>query len=216
MKTFYDLSTEEKLQLTSEQIDYYARLDCANSGVIIPARPIEQTSIVAQPTHEFHSVGYESYYFDNLAEAKTYADLKNKALQSKTIGKHKFSCKNDYTQELMTTKMYTQEEANDLKGVLEKNASIEKEWKDYEIALKGYNEAHAAISTEISNLRYRENRVNHFQKVFDDYLELAGNNQKIAFNFFEKAYASANLDDVDSEIVSDTLKMKAVIENKSK
>ena len=40
MKTFYDLTEEEKVLLTSEQVQYYTRIDCANRGIIIPQKPI--------------------------------------------------------------------------------------------------------------------------------------------------------------------------------
>ena len=42
MKTFFDLSAEEKVALTAEQLQYYAKIDCANRGIIIPQKPISE------------------------------------------------------------------------------------------------------------------------------------------------------------------------------
>ena len=78
MITFDQLTKEEKILLTEEQVNYYAKLDCANQGLIIPQKPINELKLVATPTQKFYQVGYESFVFETEQEAQDYIDEKEK------------------------------------------------------------------------------------------------------------------------------------------
>ena len=95
MKTFDQLTKEEKVTLTGEEVQYYAKIDCANRGIIIPQKPINTIKDVIPPTQKYYQVGYESFVFETDKEAQDYIDAKGKALQVKSIGNN-YDDKNKY------------------------------------------------------------------------------------------------------------------------
>ena len=95
MKTFNDLTEEEKVTLTSAQVEYYAKVDCANRGIIIPQKPISEVQQVASPTEKYYIVGYESFVFETEADAQNYIDFKSKRFKIASIGSN-YSNKNQY------------------------------------------------------------------------------------------------------------------------
>lgn len=212
MKTFDQLTSEEKVVLTTEEVQYYARIDCANRGIIIPQKPINNLKEVAPPTQKYYQVGYESFVFETDKEAQDYIDAKGKALQIKSIG-NSYDNKNQYVSErnsdykdFKSTILYTKEESTELKSILEYNAETDKEWKEYNESLAKYNEIESYIWDEMREISYYNSRKAYYDKVYSDYLELAENNEKIAYTFFDKAYRNLSLSDIDREIVDEMLK----------
>ena len=86
MKTFYDLQEDEKAILTEEKVSYYAKLECANKGVIIPQKPISEIKEIKPPTKKCYTIGYESIAFETEADAQAYLDAKNKSFKIRSIG----------------------------------------------------------------------------------------------------------------------------------
>lgn len=218
MKTFNDLTKEEKVVLTVEQVQYYARIDCANRGVIIPQKPINNLIEVAPPTAKFYQVGYESFVFETPEDAQNYIDAKNKALGIKGVAnsyddKNRYITKRDADyKDFKSIVLYTQEEATELKSILGHNAETMKELKEYEEALSKYNSIEQDIWDEIQEISYRNLRVAYYDKVYSDYLELASGNDEIAFTFFDKAYRNISLSDIDREIVDEMLNEPEIVE----
>ena len=217
MKTFYDLTKEEKVLLTEEQVNYYAKLDCANQGLIIPQKPINELKIVAAPTQKFYQVGYESFVFETEQEAQDYIDAKGKSFQIKSIGNN-YDSKNQFIsnkiedyKEVKSIILYSKEEAVSLKDVLTYNAETEKEWKSYNESLKEYNNIVSSMQEEIGEIQFYNKRLEFYDKVYQDYIELAGGLKDIAYTFFDKAYKTANLTEIDREIVDNILNEKVNI-----
>ena len=222
MKTFYDLTKEEKVVLTEEQVNYYAKLDCANQGLIIPQKPINELKPVIAPTQKYYQIGYDSFVFETEQEAQDYIDAKGKAFQVKSIGNN-YDNKNQFIsekvvdyKEIKSTILYTKEEAADLKSVLEYNAETEKEWKKYNESLKEFNSIVDSMWTEIGEIQFYNKRLEFYNKVYQDYVELAGGLNDVAYTFFDKAYRTANLSDVDREIVDSILNVESVIDCEAK
>jgi len=220
MKTFNDLTKEEKVALTAEQVQYYAKIDCANRGVIIPQKPINELQIVTPPTQKYYQVGYESFVFETDKEAQDYIDAKNKALQTSSVNNsydsNRFiSNKVNEQKEIKSTVLYTKEEASELKAILEYNAETSKEWKDYEESLTKYNEIERDIWDEINEINFRNSREIFYDKIYNDYLVLAKNNHKIAYMFFDKAYRNLSLSDIDREIVDEILNAPTCAESET-
>ena len=218
MITFDQLTKEEKVVLTEEQVNYYAKLDCANQGLIIPQKPINELKPVAAPTQKYYQVGYESFVFETDKEAQDYIDAKGKALQIKSIG-DSYDNKNQYVSErnsdyknFKSITLYSKEEAIDLKSILEYNAETEKEWKKYNESLKEFNSIVDSMWTEIGEIQFYNRRLEFYNKVYQDYVELAGGSNGVAYTFFDKAYRAANLSDVDREIVDSILNVELVID----
>ena len=222
MKTFDQLTKEEKVTLTGEEVQYYAKIDCANRGIIIPQKPINTIKDVIPPTQKYYQVGYESFVFETDKEAQDYIDAKGKALQVKSIG-NSYDDKNKYVSErnseykdFKSITLYTKEEATDLKSILEYNAETEKEWKKYNESLKEFNSIVDSMWTEIGEIQFYNKRLEFYNKVYQDYVELAGGLNDVAYTFFDKAYRTANLSDVDREIVDSILNVESVIDCEAK
>ena len=219
MKTFDQLTKEEKVTLTGEEVQYYAKIDCANRGIIIPQKPINTIKDVIPPTQKYYQVGYESFVFETDKEAQDYIDAKGKALQVKSIG-NSYDDKNKYVSErnsdykdFKSITLYSKEEATELKTVLEYNAETSKEWKEYNESLFKYNEVEASIWEEINEINFRNSREMFYDKVYSDYLTLADDNHKIAYTFFDKAYRNISLNDLDREIVDEILNTPICVES---
>lgn len=219
MKTFDQLTKEEKVTLTGEEVQYYAKIDCANRGIIIPQKPINTIKDVIPPTQKYYQVGYESFVFETDKEAQNYIDAKGKALQVKSIGNN-YDDKNKYVSErnsdykdFKSITLYSKEEATELKTILEYNAETSKEWKEYNESLSKYNEVEASIWEEINEINFRNSREMFYDKVYSDYLTLADDNHKIAYTFFDKAYRNISLNDLDREIVDEILNTPICVES---
>lgn len=219
MKSFYNLTEAEKVSLTSEQVTYYTKLECANRGIIIPQKPINRVKDVALPTQKYYKVGYESFVFETEQDAQDYVDAKAKSYTVKTIGSI-YDSKNQYVSDKMldrsdisTITLYSKEEGVDLKNILEYNSETQKEWNTYNEALVDFNNIERDIWDEITEIKFKNSRVEFYNNVFKDYLELANNDEVIATTFFEKAYKTANLADLDREIVDKMLKEDLIIEH---
>lgn len=211
MKTFSDLSDLEKTELSTEQVQYYAKIDCANLGIIIPVKPVLELKKVEEPTQNYFQVGYESFVFEKIEDAQDYIDSKAKSFQIKTIGNN-YDSRSQYVserasdyKEIKTIILYTKEQALELKDILEHNATVSKELKAYDESLAEYNKIESAFWEEIGAINYRNSRVIFYDKIYKDYLELANNDVFIAYNFFDKAYRNIHLNDVDREIVDEML-----------
>ena len=208
MKTFFDLEETDKVGLTDEQIDYYTRLECANRGIVIPQKPINDLQNIEPPTNKYYQVGYESFVFATEKEAQDFIDIKSKSLQVKSVGssyndKNRYvdSNSNDY-KEIKSIILYSKEEATNLKSILEYNAETQKEWDNYNNALSEFNDIRYSIINEISEIKFKTSRQLFYFKVFSDYVELANGDKETAMKFFEKAYKNANLTELDREIVN--------------
>lgn len=218
MKTFYDLTSEEKVELTTEQVQYYAKIDCANQGIIIPQKPINGLKAVVAPTQQYYQVGYESFVFESIEDAQNYIDVKNKSFQLKSIGNN-YDNKNQYIsertsdyKEVKTISAYSKEESVDLKSVLEYNAEVSKELKEYDESLSKYNKIESSIWNEINEINFKNSRVDLYDKIYNDYLDLANGDNKVAYTFFDKAYRNLSLSDTDREIVDEILNTPICVE----
>ena len=207
MKTFTDLSNEEKVQLSTEQVQYYAKVDCANRGIIIPQKPINELKPIVAPTVNYFQVGYEGFVFETMDDAQNYIDAKSKSFRIGSIGSN-FDSKSQFVsertsdyKEIKTIALYTKEETIDLKSILEYNSETSKELKEYSESLSKYNEIESAIWDEIQEINYKNSREKLYEKIYNDYLELANGDNKTAYTFFDKAYRDLSLSDIDRDIV---------------
>lgn len=206
MKSFYDLTTPEKIALTGEQIEYYAKLECANRGIIIPLKPVSSPLVIDAPKTDFYSVSYEGRYWLSQDDAKLYADLIARSYNSATQAGYTYATRrNNGTQEIKISQMFTDSEYEGMREKLIENDNINREWKDYNNGVKEYLDVVKEIVNEVSDLVYYDGRENHYDRVFNEYVELAENDAKVGYSFFEKAYKNAQLPEVDREVVDKIL-----------
>jgi hypothetical protein len=218
MKTFDQLTREEKKVLTEEQVNYYARLECANRGIIIPQKPINNVKIVKEPSQKFYLVNYESFVFSAEQDAQDYIDARKKGLRACSIGNSyttQYTKKDDYIGRIETKLLYSEDEAKELKDILSYNSETDKEWEEYTISLKEYNGIVSWIWEEINDINHYDSRIEYYNKIYNSYLELAENNDSVAHTFFTKAYKDISLNDIDREIVNKIIKRPIVDESKN-
>lgn len=211
MKTFDQLTPEEKVILNSEQVQYYAKLECANRGIIIPQKPINEKKDINQPTQKYWQVGYESFVFETEIEAQNYIDVRNKSFKIRSVGNN-YDNKNQYIsernkdyKEIKSIILYTKEEVTDLNDILIYNSEVSKEWNDYNDKMTIFNEIQNEFFEEIRELNYKNSRIDFYNKVYDEYLTLSEGNNDTAYMFFKKAYENIPLSDVDREVVDEFL-----------
>lgn len=220
MKTFYDLTNEEKVALDSEKVQYYARLECANRGIIIPQKPINNLKEVQPPTQKFYQIGYESVVFETEQEAQDYVDAKQKGFQISNMTSN-YNSRESYISnrvkdnfEIKSTVLYTKEEAAELKDIIKYNQETQKEWDDYNKASAESMGIESDIWSEMQEINFHNSRVEYYDKVYKDYLELSGGSDEIAFTFFKKAYKDIDLSEIDREIVDAIIDRPRAIEEK--
>lgn len=207
MKRFNELTKEEKVELTEEQLLHYVKLECADKGIIIPQKPIQEVQETPLPTTKFYSVGYNSFVFRTEQEAQNYADAISKALSVGTTSDNRSFIKGVYERSLdiKSQTVYTEEEYKLLREALESNKEIQKEWENYNSQLSTFNSILGGMQYEIYDINHFNRRVAVYDKIYNDYLELAQGDVEVAHAFFSKAYKDANLDDIDRQVVDNIL-----------
>ena len=210
MKNFFNLTEEEKIILTKEEIQYYARLDCASKGIIIPQKPINNLKDIEPPTKKYYQVGYESVVFETDEDAQNYVEAKSKALQTSSINNNydssRYVTKNiNDSKEIKSVILYSKEQAIDLKEILVYNAETSKEWETYNKSLVEYNKIVNSFLEEINEINYKNSRKTYYDKIYNEYLELANNNETIALSFFRKAYKTLSVNEIDEIIIKEIL-----------
>ena len=219
MKTFDQLTRGEQKVLTEEQVNYYARLECANRGIIIPQKPINKEKTVKEPSEKFYSVDYESFVFSSDQEAKDYIDARKKGLRVSSFGNSyvsntpQYTKKDNYTGRIETKLFYSEDEAKELKDILSYNTEATKEWEEYNKSLKEYNDIVSWICSEINDINHYDSRIEYYEKIYISYLELAENNNSVAHTFFTKAYKDISLNDIDRDIVDKIINTPIIVEN---
>jgi SepF-like predicted cell division protein (DUF552 family) len=211
MKTFYDLTDEEKMNLTEDQIIYYAKLECAQRGIIVPLKPVNELKEFKTPSKKFYQVGYESFVFETEEDAQKYVDIITKALTVKRLG-NDYNSKDQYVTTINTTTeikpitLYTEEEAKNVKSDVLYNESLTNQITTFEKANMEFNLIVKELKDCVEEFLYYSGRVDYYGKVFEEYLTLAEGNHEMAQTFFNKAYSSARLSEVDAEIVAKMIK----------
>jgi hypothetical protein len=213
MKRFNELTKEEKVELTEEQLLHYAKLECADKGIIIPQKPMQEVQETPLPTTKFYSVGYSSFVFRTEQEAQDYADAISKALSTGTINDSRSFIRGVYetSLDIKSQIVYTDEEYKLLKETLESNKEIQREWEVYNKQVNNFNSILSNMQNEIYDINHFNTRVTVFDKIYSDYLELAQGNEQVAHTFFSKAYKDADLGDIDREVVDNILNTPIVL-----
>jgi hypothetical protein len=114
-------------------------------------------------------------------------------------------CNRKQINAIKTVKMFTKETGFKVEDNFARFASfVDKKIKSGE--LQG-NDAplNKDMWEEIKDINYANSRKEHYNKVYNDYLDLAEGNEKMAYTFFSKAYSTLSLSDIDKEIVDGIL-----------
>lgn len=214
MKDWKMLTEEELDALTSEQVDMYAKLICAEEGIPLVCKPEKVHIEPINPDKTVYELNaISSIVFGDLAEAEKVAEiLKNCKSLGHTGFKGNYNEKyfvpgtpKDYTDRPLTFEVsnfdvYSQETYDKVQKTLaENNAATEKMLqmqKEYEKNSSARDEATEDFFKALEKAREAmEHRRSMCYKFYNDYLQIAENNTKIAMGFLKKAYTISEADE---------------------
>lgn len=199
-KRFNQLTRDELLKLSPEDIEFYERYELADKGVMLPPSPGEEPVIPVFPSPTIKVYKCRGILTENAEEAKLiskltsvcYEDYDYNVGSSYRYKKEKES--NSHEQASIEEKLiYEKKELNKFSGELKKAKKIHSDWKsdysEYNGAVKSSREITNCISNTIYAVEREASYLEAAKSKYQEFLELAGNDQTIALNFFSKAYA---------------------------
>lgn len=214
MKDWKILTEEELDALTSEQIDMYVKLICAEKGIPLVCKPKKVHIEPINPDKTVYQLNaINSIVFCDLNEAEKVAEvLKNCKSLGHTDYKGNYNEKyfvtgtpKDYTGRPLTFgvsnfDVYSPETYERVQKTLaEKNAAAEKMLQmqeEYEKNSVARYEASEKFLKAIEKARkVMEHRRSLCYKFYNDYMQIAENNTKIAMGFLKKTYTISEADE---------------------
>lgn len=198
MKNITDLTQEELVALTDEEMAHYAKLDAAENGIPIPGeepKPFDEQ----KPSHDIVLYVIQGIKFTDRAKAQELQDFlmaRQEHLRDTdynwSVGSHVRFVKG-YEGELAITEepCYSAERYTSLResidGWSERKKTTDEARKEWTAARDKFNRCIEHVSELVGNARRRAWREEENQARFDQYLELAGGDERLAWGFFEKA-----------------------------
>lgn len=202
LKTFEQLTDNELLALTQDQIDWYIKLKKAEAGVRIVACP-ETPAYREIPDRDLILYDVCGFNFEDRETAEEVAKLINSKI-SKAFrvdydyykgGGSDYKYAKPYDGNLVDVKLekvYKNETYNAIRDILISNKKIEDAYR----ALKNEYDSQEESSAEIVQSIYdaisaARNRKQEFEDALvriQEYLRLSNGDVVIAWNFYEKAY----------------------------
>ena len=214
MKYWKTLTEEELDALTSEQVDMYVKLICAEKGIPLVCEPKKVHIEPINPDKTVYRLNaINSIVFGDLTEAEKVAEiLKNCKSLGHTDYKDNYNEKyfvpgapKDYTGrpstfEVSSFNVYSPETYERVQKTLaENNAATEKMLQmqeEYEKNNAARDEATEDFFKALEKAREAmEHRRSMCYKFYNDYMQIAENNTKIAISFLKKAYTISEADE---------------------
>ena len=201
MERFSDLTDEQVLGLTDEQVSHYCDIECAESGVaLVPMHPgPEPAKLSAQPDREYFDV--DGVMLANREEAATLAGVITSMRRVTT----NYAPGGDYTHQILVDnprdvlvqvkRQWSPEAWDSHKKLILEHKAKQEAWKKetdaYSKALQDRASAVAWVYDRISELRDAAATRHHYREMLGRYLLLANGDEQIARNFLLKAYPDA-------------------------
>ena len=209
MKNFYELTDNEILNLTDEQLKKYWQLEMANEGVPFLDKPKEPDyENIDLPDLILYSIpllGLYSTHREIMEKIKIIIDNSRETLR--IIDYDYFKDKFEYEVKTLKINKYDDKEVNFLikenqvysehkminlrdvnnrnKKKYEKHCELVEKFKENE---ELRNECKARIYDEYNLICEKNHEIKRHKERFKEYLILAGKNKKTALAFYKKAY----------------------------
>jgi hypothetical protein len=195
MKRFRDLSKEELVTLTDEQIQNFIDIEIAYEGIMPVLEPqyLAVPAIDIKPTvavYECHS-----QLFKNKEDAIKFSEMeKLESSYEYSIGSDYKYCsqKSDYGNDIKTKYFYKKEELEkvqttlqDISRIQNRNNEQEKEYKNF---IKETSKVRQSIYETINEAQDEIAEIEKAKKIYEKHLSLADGNKEIADKFFCDAY----------------------------
>jgi len=210
MKKIEELTDEELVNLTSEQINYYIDFACAAAGIaLLPLDELgpKPEKCVAQPKTTVYEIAgqftLDSEHARRILEAFNSGKLYRSTYPGSDYYTKYLEEKNESVK-IETVSMYTNEEWQAIKDEYTNYAQRLKEWTtentEYEKIKKARKETEEEIYDLISAARHKLSKLNKIKTDFARYLVLANNNPEIALKFLRNAYDLSGYEDIELQI----------------
>lgn len=210
MKTIRELTEQEILSLTDEQVDNLIKLELMNSGIKIMDKPKVPELFEIDPADvTCYSIPIlDAYVFTDFEEAKRVADALKSAKSFRSISydwnrlgsdykfiekkeRYKYSGDSDFS--INTVYAYSQEKYASICGFAIQNKKMkeqaENDVEEYKKFVSETAELRSAVTDRVSEVRYKYNRLNDITLKFaKDYFPLSDGNEEMALKFMSKAY----------------------------
>lgn len=202
MKKINELTEQEILALTEEQINTMIRFEAAEQGIKLLPHPTRPTyKAIPTPTKKVYSLsGLYSIAFSDISIPQQIQEIIKSATERFSIEyendfySYKYMKKSSAkVDEIKIDEVYEESQIESVLADLKGNADLKKQ---YDSALTDYNENQGgidAISKEIYDviwaIREKYDTLSRYCSLYkNDYLPLANNDKKVAMNFLIKAY----------------------------
>ena len=201
MKYFEDLTDKEILALTDKEIEHYCYLRTAQEGLTFvpkPSLPEPKKPNIQKTVTMFEACGV---LFGCLANAEEFLELSPcTSTYDYAFGGYDYPWVEEHSEEITTKRFYSKENVENLKVELqeynEKKSAYDAEQNTYNTFLRKLKELNKSIFDKVNELKKQEQHKKHLKKQYDNYLELANQDEEIAKNFFIKAYSEEEYNDL--------------------
>ena len=201
MKRIGDLTHEELVKLTEQELLFYAKLECAEKGVPIlePVRERTKRPHFEKSVTVFVVEPYNLYFTDSKAAVEVM-NLLDKHTNSRVDKVYDWNIGHEYE---YVRPMVKDVFINEIKvfdvEMIKNNMDTFMKWKEdskrFEDAIKEYDNQFAALAKEknyVFELYYSamdiERNIKRMREIFKEYLALSKGDRTMANSFFFKAY----------------------------
>lgn len=195
MKTFDELTDEEVLALTDEQVERYIDLACAEEGVPLFVAAPEPPAPSAAAVGDVTLYKVADVLFVNRDDAETVAGLISSAprMDSHFVGTD-YSMRVvrpfDREEEVGTVKFFSDARWAAVRDQVQKDKAAKEEFdkqsKAHQAAVRARREAAEPIRERIERVWEEHRERERIGRVFDQYLKLADGDRAVALRFLQK------------------------------
>lgn len=209
MNHMKDLTEEKILKLKDEQIENYVKLAYADAGIKLIKKPIEPTY---EEVPETDKILYQVEGIDICFTKKETAEEVAKVLKNNfsSLRKHDYNYNYDSTKkyeqplnkydypdginsiQVKEIMVYSQELYHQLQDAFGRDEKLKGNYnklkEEYDKWFEDANAIRENIMERISKIRTKQDEKERMLERFNEYYQLAENNEKVAWAFMEKAY----------------------------
>ena len=194
-----ELTDQEIMKLTDDDVIAMVRRKCAEEGVKILQQPEEPTPFQIQPELTFFVVA--GHYFENAADAEatvlTLVKSYEEAYDYAVGYSHKYPKKIESRSiEIETKRLFSKKQLDTFKDELtahkeaeSRYSELQSEWKE---AQGHRNEFADEIWDKVREVRAKYDKLNNMRQQYADYVKIANGDEQLAWQFFVKAYQEQN------------------------
>lgn len=202
MQWINELTDQEIMSLSDEQVIAMVKRKCAEEGVKILENPEEPIAIQIQPELMLYQVG--SYFFENSADADAAVLVLVKAFEQQydySTGYHyKFPKRIDGSGlSVEPTKMFSKKQIDSYRDELvaykeaqERHSELSKEYKE---SLSHREQFVDEIWSKVREVRAKYDKLNSMRSQYREYIVIGNGDEQLAWQFFVKAYGEQNEQD---------------------